>query len=90
MNTRLPAARTGHVWDGNGICQVHGRYCSLAPTALPDPGGVDVDLPIPYLLTDAGLAALDGPPATTLPPATPAPDSPVGLTAAAFPSRSNS
>jgi len=23
----------GHVWDGNGICQRHGGYCSMAPTS---------------------------------------------------------
>jgi hypothetical protein len=24
---------TAHVWDGNGICQRHGGYCSMAPTS---------------------------------------------------------
>lgn len=33
-----PAARTqDHVWDGNGVCQTHGRHCSMAPTEPPAP-----------------------------------------------------
>jgi len=64
------AALNAHVWDGNGVCQVHRGWCSIAPSAPPT--GVDVDAPIGYLLTAAGLAVLDGQPAPTPLPAVPA------------------
>ncbi len=87
-------AVNAHVWDGNAVCQVHGGWCSMAPSTPPVLVGVDVDVdvdaPIPYLLTAAGLAVLDGPPAPTPAPAQPATPSPSGLPAAALTSRSSS
>lgn len=23
---------TDHIWDDNGVCQIHGGWCSMAPT----------------------------------------------------------
>lgn len=30
-----PSNHTDHLWDGDGICRVHGEYCSMAPTEPP-------------------------------------------------------
>ena len=50
---------TGHVWDDNGVCQIHGGYCSMAPTETPQLAVPGVDEPVPYRLTAAAPRLLD-------------------------------